>query len=229
MEKCHNLYLFVLHSAIFSSAFEWQGHSKQMCPISVEVEKRRLQVFDRSGSTHRSLNLGNQDCLDVLLANDRQNKALLLKVPKEYDLVSRGWIPQPHIQTKRNSTFCNKDKAKFQTLSASLSYIASLMLCFSFQVLFFEEESKRADFIKYLCLELKEIRQEIRVKELREKELLKEALTKEQRAQIVETFIRHAFSKVQSNLCVFTSCSALLKLEQLYSKPHGVVSSCLRC
>uniref|UniRef100_H2LKU2 NAD(P)H oxidase (H2O2-forming) n=1 Tax=Oryzias latipes TaxID=8090 RepID=H2LKU2_ORYLA len=89
------------------------------------------------------------DCLDVLLANDRQNKALLLKVPKEYDLV-----------------------------------------------LFFEEESKRADFIKYLCLELKEIRQEIRVKELREKELLKEALTKEQRAQIVETFIRHAFSKV---------------------------------
>uniref|UniRef100_A0A8C7Z9T9 NAD(P)H oxidase (H2O2-forming) n=1 Tax=Oryzias sinensis TaxID=183150 RepID=A0A8C7Z9T9_9TELE len=130
-------------------AFEWQGHSKQMCPISVEVEKRRLHVFDRSGSTYRSLNLGNQDRLDVLLANDRQNKALLLKVPKEYDLV-----------------------------------------------LFFEEESKRADFIKYLCLELKEIRQEIRVKELREKELLKEALTKEQRAQIVETFIRHAFSKV---------------------------------
>lgn len=29
-----------------------------------------------------------------------------------------------------------------------------------------------------------------------EEELLKEALTREQRAQIVETFIRHAFSKV---------------------------------
>lgn len=42
------------------------------------------------------------------------------------------------------------------------------------------------------------IGQEIRVKETREKGLLKEALTKEQRAQIVETFIRHAFSKVPS-------------------------------
>lgn len=40
--------------------------------------------------------------------------------------------------------------------------------------------------------------QEIRVKEIREVELLKEALTKEQRAQIVETFIRHALSKVLS-------------------------------
>lgn len=83
-----------------SSAYEWQGHSKQMLPVSVEVEKRRLQVFDRSGSIHRSLNLGNQDCLDVLLANDRHNKALMLKVPKEYDLVSSwGLIPQPNTLT----------------------------------------------------------------------------------------------------------------------------------
>uniref|UniRef100_A0A3B3DLN3 NAD(P)H oxidase (H2O2-forming) n=1 Tax=Oryzias melastigma TaxID=30732 RepID=A0A3B3DLN3_ORYME len=140
--------IFIIVLFLFP-AYEWQGHSKQMLPVSVEVEKRRLQVFDRSGSIHRSLNLGNQDCLDVLLANDRHNKALMLKVPKEYDLV-----------------------------------------------LFFDEESKRADFIKHLRLELKEVMQEIRVKELREKELLKEALTKEQRAQIVETFIRHAFSKV---------------------------------
>lgn len=87
-------------------------------------------------------------------------------------------------------------------------------------MLFFDEESKRADFIKHLRLELKEVMQEIRVKELREKELLKEALTKEQRAQIVETFIRHAFSKVQSNLCAFTSSSGLLKLKQLYHQPQ---------
>uniref|UniRef100_A0A672ITW8 NAD(P)H oxidase (H2O2-forming) n=1 Tax=Salarias fasciatus TaxID=181472 RepID=A0A672ITW8_SALFA len=63
-------------------------------------------------------------------------------------------------------------------------------------VLFFDDESKRTEFIKHLCQEVTDIRQEIRVKEMREKELLKEALTREQRAQIVETFIRHAFSQV---------------------------------
>ncbi|KAM6937988.1 dual oxidase 2 [Xenentodon cancila] len=131
------------------TAYEWQGHKNQLHPVSVEVEKRRLQLVDRSGSTYRCLNLGNQDYLDVLLSNDRHRKAVLLKVPKEYDLV-----------------------------------------------LFFDDEGKRTDFVKHLCLDVTDFRQEIRVKEIREKELLKEALTKDQRAQIVETFIRHAFSKV---------------------------------
>lgn len=132
------------------AAFEWQGHKKPMHPVSVEVdEKRRLQVFDRSGSVQRHLNLDNQGYLDVHLSNNRQRKALLLKVPKEYDLV-----------------------------------------------LFFDDESKRAAFVKHLRLGMTEFTHEIRVKEMREEELLKEALTKDQRAQIVETFIRHAFSKV---------------------------------
>ncbi|KAM4573654.1 dual oxidase 1 [Odontesthes bonariensis] len=135
--------------AVGVTAYEWQGHEKQLHPVSVEVKKRRVEVFDRSGSAHRCLNLGNQDYLDVLLSNDRHHKALLLKVPKEYDLV-----------------------------------------------LFFDEESKRAEFVELLGLEATDVRQEIRVTEMGEKELLKEALTKEQRAQIVETFIRHAFSKV---------------------------------
>ncbi|KAF1386846.1 hypothetical protein PFLUV_G00099100 [Perca fluviatilis] len=132
--------------AVGITAFEWQGHKEPLHPVSVEVdEKRRLQVFDRSGSTHRCLNLGNQDYLDILLSNDRHHKALVLKVIKEYDLV-----------------------------------------------LFFDDESKRAAFVKQVT----DIGQEIRVTEMRERELLKEALTKEQRAPIVETFIRHAFSKV---------------------------------
>ncbi|XP_035521216.1 dual oxidase 1 [Morone saxatilis] len=132
------------------TAYEWQGRKKPLLPVSVEVdEKRRLQVFDRSGSAQRCLNLGSQDYLDVLLSNDRHHKALLLKVSKEYDLV-----------------------------------------------LFFDDESKRAAFVKHLRPGVTDIRPEIRVKQMREEELLKEALTKEQRAQIVETFIRHAFSKV---------------------------------
>lgn len=65
-------------------------------------------------------------------------------------------------------------------------------------MLFFDDESKRAAFVKHLHPGVTDIGQEIRVKEMREEELLKEALTREQRAQIVETFIRHAFSKVPS-------------------------------
>lgn len=65
-------------------------------------------------------------------------------------------------------------------------------------MLFFDDERKRVEFVKHLRLGVTGITQEIRVKEMREEELLKEALTREQRAQIVETFIRHAFSKVLS-------------------------------
>ncbi|XP_056272810.1 dual oxidase 1 [Pseudoliparis swirei] len=136
--------------AVGITACEWQGHKKPLHPVSVELdEKGTLQLFDRSGSPHRRLNLGNQDFLDIHLSNDQHQKALMLKVSKEYDLV-----------------------------------------------LFFDDESKRAAFVKYLCLGVTDLAQEIRVMEMRERELLKEALTKEQRAQIVETFIRHAFSKV---------------------------------
>ncbi|KAI3371209.1 hypothetical protein L3Q82_023837 [Scortum barcoo] len=136
--------------AVGITAYEWQGHKKSLQAVSMEIdEKRRLQVFDRSGSSQRCLNLANQQYLDVLLSSDRQHKALLLKVSKEYDLV-----------------------------------------------LFFDDESKRAAFVNHLRLGVTDISQEIRVKEMREEELLREALTREQRAQIVETFIRHAFSKV---------------------------------
>lgn len=72
-----------------SPAYEWQGHNKPLHPVSMVVdEKERLQVYDRSGPALRSLSLSNQSYLDVFLSSDRQRKALLLKVPKEYDLVS---------------------------------------------------------------------------------------------------------------------------------------------
>uniref|UniRef100_A0A671VYG6 NAD(P)H oxidase (H2O2-forming) n=1 Tax=Sparus aurata TaxID=8175 RepID=A0A671VYG6_SPAAU len=135
--------------AVGITAYEWQGRRKPLHPVSVEVDEKRLQVYDRSGAAQRCLNLANQEQLDILLSNNRNHKALLLKVSKEYDLV-----------------------------------------------LFFDDESKRAEFVKHLRLGVTGIAQEIRVKEMREEELLKEALTREQRAQIVETFIRHAFSKV---------------------------------
>ncbi|XP_029009702.1 dual oxidase 1 [Betta splendens] len=135
-------------SAVGVSAYEWQGYDKPLHPVSLEVDEKRLQVFDRAGPSLRSFSLGSQT-LDILLSCDRQCKALLLKVPTEYDLV-----------------------------------------------LFFDDEGKRAAFVKCLHPGVTDDGQEIRVREMRERELLREALTREQRAQIVETFIRHAFAKV---------------------------------
>lgn len=53
---------------------------------------------------------------------------------------------------------------------------------------------KRSEFVAQLQSDRKETH--LVVTEISEKDLLKEAVTKEQRAQIVETFFRHAFAKV---------------------------------
>lgn len=66
----------------------------------------------------------------------------------------------------------------------------------SFQVLLFENTVQRSEFVDQLRSDLKELTQRLMMTEMSEKELLKEAVTKEQRAQIVETFFRHAFAKV---------------------------------
>lgn len=66
------------------------------------------------------------------------------------------------------------------------------LLSCTFKVLFFDNEARRAAFVKLLH----QYSADVGVTEMREEELLQEALTREQRAQIVETFIRHAFSKV---------------------------------
>ncbi|CAL8356743.1 unnamed protein product [Lota lota] len=132
------------------AAYEWLGPKKPLQSVSVEVEeKRRVRVFDHAGSVVRCLNLCNQTNLNILLSNDHHQKVLLLKVPKEYDLV-----------------------------------------------LFFEDENRRAELVKQLSPEVEGMGQQIGTRQMREKDLLSGALTREQRAQIVETFIRHAFSKV---------------------------------
>uniref|UniRef100_A0A3P8VW83 NAD(P)H oxidase (H2O2-forming) n=1 Tax=Cynoglossus semilaevis TaxID=244447 RepID=A0A3P8VW83_CYNSE len=112
--------------------------------LVAHLRKRRYRKFQRKNKAEQL-----QPGLDVRLSTDRQCRALLLKLAKEYDLV-----------------------------------------------LFFDDEIKRKAFVKRLHEVVRDTEQEIRVKEMREKELLKDALTKERRAPIVETFIRHAFSKV---------------------------------
>lgn len=74
-------------------------------------EKMRLHVYDRSGLPLRCLILGNQCNLDIHLSNDRHRKALLLKVPAEYDLVgnwdrvhARSFLCKPADWFETNTT-----------------------------------------------------------------------------------------------------------------------------
>ncbi|KAI7811828.1 dual oxidase 1 [Triplophysa rosa] len=69
------------------AAKEWLGHNTTPQQVTLAFnEKKVFQVFYESRSL-TSHNLFNQDHLDVLISNDHLHRALLLKIPKEYDLV----------------------------------------------------------------------------------------------------------------------------------------------
>uniref|UniRef100_A0A8C1VL29 NAD(P)H oxidase (H2O2-forming) n=1 Tax=Cyprinus carpio TaxID=7962 RepID=A0A8C1VL29_CYPCA len=134
----------------FHSAKEWLGHTTAPRQVALALnEKTVLQIFDENGSLLSSHSLSNQDHLNVLISNDHQHRALLLKIPKEYDLV-----------------------------------------------LFFEDVGQRSKFLGHLRSELEGRVQSLTVKEMSEKEILRDAVTRAQREKIVETFFKHAFSKV---------------------------------
>ncbi|ROL46637.1 Dual oxidase 1 [Anabarilius grahami] len=63
-------------------------------------------------------------------------------------------------------------------------------------VLFFEDVGQRSEFLNHLRSELEGRVQNLTVMEMSEKEILRDAVTREQREKIVETFFKHAFSKV---------------------------------
>uniref|UniRef100_A0A8C1M273 NAD(P)H oxidase (H2O2-forming) n=1 Tax=Cyprinus carpio TaxID=7962 RepID=A0A8C1M273_CYPCA len=132
------------------SAKEWLGHNAAPRQVTLAFnEKKVFQTFDENGSLLSSHSLCNQDHLNVLISNDHQHRALLLRIPKEYDLV-----------------------------------------------LFFEDVGQRSKFLSHLRSELEGKIQNLTVMEMSEKELLRDAVTRTQREKIVETFFKHAFSKV---------------------------------
>ncbi|RXN27667.1 dual oxidase 1-like protein [Labeo rohita] len=131
------------------TAKEWLGHNAAPRQVSLAFnEKKGLQIFDENGCLLSLHSLGSQD-LNVLVSNDHQHRALLLKIPKEYDVV-----------------------------------------------LFFEEAGQRSKFLSHLRSELEGRIQSLTVMETSEKEILRDAVTRTQREKIVETFFKHAFSKV---------------------------------
>ncbi|XP_051976031.1 dual oxidase 1-like [Xyrauchen texanus] len=69
-------------------AKEWLGHNTAPRHVMLAFnEKKVFQLFDDNGSLLSSHNLVNQDHLGLLMSNDHQHRCLLLKIPKEYDLI----------------------------------------------------------------------------------------------------------------------------------------------
>lgn len=79
-------------------ACEWQGYSDSSQYVSLVIdEKKRLQIYSENGSPVRTHTLGTQDHLEVFLSNDHHHRALLLKIPKEYDLVGNYYVDHLHM------------------------------------------------------------------------------------------------------------------------------------
>ncbi|KAI5936698.1 Dual oxidase 2 [Manis javanica] len=69
-------------------AMEWLGPKQRSYPIAIQLlPDRRLQVLDRRLSVLRTVQLQPPQQVSLILSNNHGSLALLLKIPKEYDLV----------------------------------------------------------------------------------------------------------------------------------------------
>uniref|UniRef100_A0A8V5HDX9 NAD(P)H oxidase (H2O2-forming) n=1 Tax=Melopsittacus undulatus TaxID=13146 RepID=A0A8V5HDX9_MELUD len=71
-----------------SPTMEWHGPKTDSSPVYIQLQADEvLKVLDRTGSVLRSISLKAYHRVEVILSSNKGNKALLLKSPKEYDLV----------------------------------------------------------------------------------------------------------------------------------------------
>lgn len=69
-------------------ASEWQGPKDALRRINISLDSNKcIKVKDNKRSVLRNIKLGMQTHLDIIQSTDKEQRALLLKVPKEYDLV----------------------------------------------------------------------------------------------------------------------------------------------
>ncbi|NXD28302.1 DUOX2 oxidase, partial [Spelaeornis formosus] len=69
-------------------ALEWHGPKTDNSPVYIQLQADKvLKVLDSRGSVLRSINLKAHQRVEVIISKNKGNKALLLKNPKEYDLV----------------------------------------------------------------------------------------------------------------------------------------------
>ncbi|NXJ11643.1 DUOX2 oxidase, partial [Odontophorus gujanensis] len=69
-------------------AMEWHGPKTDSSFVYIQLQAdKALKVLDGRGLVLRSISLKDQQRVEVILSSNKGNKALLLKSPKEYDLV----------------------------------------------------------------------------------------------------------------------------------------------
>lgn len=67
---------------------EWQGPKEKTRDICLQlVDKKTIKVLDIRNTLIRSINLGSHSSVKVVQSNNKGQKALLLHIPNEYDLV----------------------------------------------------------------------------------------------------------------------------------------------
>ncbi|XP_007424741.1 dual oxidase 2 [Python bivittatus] len=75
-------------SAEGTQAFEWQGSKTDSSLVYIQLkEDRVIKVLDSKLAVVRSITLKSQQKVETIMSNNRGSKAILLKIPKEYDLV----------------------------------------------------------------------------------------------------------------------------------------------
>ena len=70
-----------------SPALEWQGHKEPCRPVLVHLQPGQIHIMDGRLSLLRIIQLRPLQQINLILSNNRRCRTLLLKIPKEYDLV----------------------------------------------------------------------------------------------------------------------------------------------
>uniref|UniRef100_A0A8C5UZU3 NAD(P)H oxidase (H2O2-forming) n=1 Tax=Microcebus murinus TaxID=30608 RepID=A0A8C5UZU3_MICMU len=93
-------------------AMEWPGPKERNYPVTIQLLPDRLQVLDRRLTVLRTVQLRPSQQVNLILSSNRGCRTLLLKIPKEYDLVLlfnseeergsfvqqlKGWAPGLHV------------------------------------------------------------------------------------------------------------------------------------
>ncbi|NXE46113.1 DUOX2 oxidase, partial [Casuarius casuarius] len=88
LQKKHNPSVRREVTSEAAHAMEWHGPKIDSSPVYIQLQPDKvLKVLDNRWSVLRSISLKAQQRVEVILSNNKGNRVLLLKSPKEYDLV----------------------------------------------------------------------------------------------------------------------------------------------
>jgi len=82
-------YQFICTAEVTFYAWEWLGEKEEPRRVSVQLKhKCQLQVNSTRGTKLRTVNLDFATTIDTWVSTNKRRTTLMIKVPKEYDLVS---------------------------------------------------------------------------------------------------------------------------------------------